>query len=107
MKAGASASSSTKESVGRDSHVATFAKVLDGRKQPIRGMWQRNDRFYAQLTIENPITGIKKVKRVPLVDKDSNPVQTVAQAMAELRRLQTKRADNTLPVLGRTPRFVD
>jgi integrase len=107
MKAGATASSSTKESVGRQSHVATFAKVTDGRKQPIRGLWQRNGRFYAQLMIENPITGVKRVKRVPLVDKESNPVQTVAQAVAEMRRLQTKRADNTLPVLSRTPRFGD
>lgn len=105
MKEGASASSSTKESVGRQSHAATFAKVVDGRKQPIRGLWQRNDRFYAQLTIENSITGVKKVKRMPLVDKESNPVHSVAQAVAELRRLQTKRADNMLPVLARTPRF--
>jgi integrase len=85
--------------------VATFAKVLDGRKQPIRGLWERNNRFYAQLTIESPITGVKKVKRVPLVDKGSHPVQTVAQAVVELRRLQTKREDNALPVLGRRPRF--
>ena len=65
----------------------------------------RNGRFYAQLKVENPITGIKKTRCVPLVDKDSKPVATVAQAVAELKRLHTQRADNTLRVLERTPKF--
>ena len=39
---------------------ATFAKVLDGRKQPIRGLWIRGTRYYARLNVENPLTGIKK-----------------------------------------------
>ena len=92
---------------GRRSHPAIFSKVVDGRKQPIRGLWVRNGRFYAQLKIENAITGIKKTKRVPLVDKDGNPVETVAQATSELKRLQTQRADNALPVLQRTSKFQD
>lgn len=89
------------------SHVATFSKVLDGRKQPIRALWVRNGRYYAQLKIENPVSGIKKTRRVPLNDTDGNPVQTVAQAVAELKRLQTQRTDNQLPVMGRTPKFGD
>src|SRR5437667_9036814 len=89
------------------SHLPTFAKVMDGRKQPIRGLWLRGSRYYAQLKVENPITGIKKTRRVPLVDKQSNPVTTVAQAVAELKRLHTQRADNALPVLERTPKFAD
>lgn len=88
-------------------HVATFAKVIDGRKQPIRGLWIRNGRYYAQLKIENPITGIKKTKRVPLNNRTGEPVQTVAQAVAEMNRLRTQRADNALPVLARTPKFSD
>ena len=91
----------------RQSHAPTFAKVLDGRKQPIRGLWVRNGRFYARLNIENPVTGIKKTRRVPLVDKEGGAVQTVAQAVAELKRLQTHRADNALRALGRTPKFCD
>ncbi len=94
--------------VGRgQSHVATFAKVLDGRKQPIRGLWVRNGRFYAQLKVENPITGVKKTRRVPLKDTDGDAVETAAQAVAELKRLQTQRADNLLPILERTPKFAD
>src|SRR6478752_7566537 len=77
-------------------HALTFAKVSNGRKQPIRGLWKRGDRFYAQLKVENPVTGVKKTRRVPLVDKDDKPLTTTAQAVAELRRLQTQRIDNAL-----------
>ena len=103
----ASNGQSNKVSVQRQSHVPTFAKVLDGRKQPIRGLWVRNGRYYARLNVENPITGVKKTRRVSLVDKDGNAVSTVAQAVAELKRLQTHRADNTLRTVERTPKFVD
>ncbi|HEX3720056.1 MAG TPA: tyrosine-type recombinase/integrase [Verrucomicrobiae bacterium] len=88
-------------------HALTFSKVADGRKQPIRGLWIRGSRYYARLNLENPITGVKKTRRVPLIDKDGSPVQTVAQAVAELKRLQTKRSDNALPTLTRTPKFGD
>jgi hypothetical protein len=66
--------SSTEQAGRRQSHAATFAKVVDGRKQPFRGLWVRNGRHYAQLSVENPIDGTKKIRRVPLVDKDSNPI---------------------------------
>ena len=88
-------------------HPVSFAKVLDGRKQPIRGLWVRNGRYYARLNIENPITGTKNTKRVALVDKDGSAVATTAQAVAELKRLQTQRADNALPVLARQPKFAE
>jgi len=107
MNANATASSSTNKSGTRQSHAATFSKVLDGRKQPIRGLWERNGRFYAQLTVENAISGEKKVRRVPLKDKDAKPVETVSQALSEMKRLQIKRTDNDLPVLTRTPKFAD
>jgi len=107
MKANVAISNGSGTKIKRRIHALTFAKVLDGRKQPIRGLWLRGARFYARLSVENPITGVKKTRRVPLVDKESNPVQTVAQAVAELKRLQTKRSDNTLPVLTRTPKFAD
>lgn len=97
--------SKQQEAKQRQSHAPTFAKVLDGRKQPIRGLGVRNRRFYARLNVENPITGIKKSRRVPLVDKDNNPVQTVPQAVAELKRLQTHQADDTLRTLTRAPKL--
>lgn len=80
---------------------APYQKVFNGRKQAIRGLWKRNDRFYARLNVEDPNTGKKSTRRIPL------KVETVAQAEAELRRLKTKRDDNTLPVLKLTPKFCD
>lgn len=88
-------------------HSAKFVKVLDGRKQPIRGLWKRGERFYAQLMVENPVTGVKRVKRVPMVDKDNNPVQTVAQAVEAMKRLQVQRTDGSLPSLDRVKKFKD
>jgi integrase len=80
----------------------TYQKVRDGRKQPIRGLWVRNGRFYARLTVEDPNTGTKSVRRVPLED-----AKTIPDAVMELKKLQTKREDNALPVLKQTPKFSD
>jgi integrase len=77
-----------------------YHKVVDGRKRPIRGLWQRGSRFYARIAVEDFNTGRKAVRRVPL-----EVAQTVAQAQAALRLLQTQREENTLPVLKRTPKF--
>ena len=44
---------------------------------------------------------------MPLVNSDGNPVETVAQAVAELNRLRTQCSDDTLPKFGRTPTFAD
>jgi hypothetical protein len=46
----------------RHAHAGTFAKVIDGNKQPIRGLWVRNGRFYAQLKLVDPTTGEKKTR---------------------------------------------
>lgn len=107
VKANAAISNQQKSETKRHNHTLTFSKVLDGRKQPIRGLWIRGARYYARLSVENPITGVKKMRRVPLIDKDGNAVATVPQAVAELKRLQTQRSDNALPTLARTPKFGD
>jgi integrase len=89
--------------VSRHQHRgATYSKVMDKRKRPIRGLWERNGRFYAQLTVEDQITGIKQVKRVPM-----EGVVTDAQAVAKLQELLTQRRKGALPVLKRTPLFAD
>ena len=48
--------SNQQNSEKRKAHVVTFAKVLDGRKQPIRGLWIRGTRYYARLNVENPLS---------------------------------------------------
>lgn len=85
-----------------------FQRVLDGRGHPIRGLWRtQTGRYYAQLQFENKATGEKTVRRVPLVDKEKRPVETVPEAIKALARLRTKREDGDAPLLGRSPRFAD
>lgn len=78
-----------------------YHKVLDGRKRPIRGLWQRNGRFYARMTVEDAQTGAKKVQRIPL------DAQTVGQAQEEMRRLLTQRSEDRLPAVKQAPKFDD
>ncbi len=80
----------------------TYHKVVDGRKHPIRGLWMRNGNYYARLNFTDPETGARETRRVRL-DK----AQTLSQAQAELRRLQTRRETEELPVLRRCPKFCD
>jgi integrase len=47
------------------------------------------------------------MRRVPLVDKEKRPVETIPQAVEALNRLKVNRTDNNLPVLHRTPKFAD
>src|SRR4030095_4513149 len=108
MKRNAIKGTSTNGAGGHQRHSATtFAKVLDGRKQPIRGLWIRGARYYAQLTVEDHTTGAKQVRRVPLVDKDGQPAGTTAQAVAIMERLKVHRADNDMPTVHRCPKFAD
>src|SRR6266498_270689 len=88
VKANATACNNTPHasSTKRQSHGDRFTKVHDRRKQPIRELWQRNGRFYAQLKSEDGITSKRKTRRVPLVDKDSNAVATVAEAKTALEK---------------------
>jgi hypothetical protein len=70
---------------------------LDKRKRPIRGLWERNGRYYAQLTVEDEQTGIKQVKRVPLEE-----TSTETQAVAKLQDLLAQRRKGallTMPIL--------
>ncbi len=85
--------------VSRHQHQgATYSKVIDKRKRPIRALWERNGRYYAQLTVEDQVTGIKQIKRVPM-----EGVSTDAQAVAKLQELLTQRRKGSLPILKRTP----
>ncbi len=90
------------------SHAPSFVKVCDGRKRSVRGLWKRNDRYYAQLTVADPATGRSRVQRIPLLDKDGNSPATVAQAVALMEGLKAKRRDTGLEVQRRrAPDFTE
>ena len=81
----------------------SYQKVEDGRKQAIRGLWKRGDRFVARIT-EEEASGKKVLRWVPL-GSDTAPVETVAQAKEAFRKLLTQRDEGRLPVLKMTPKL--
>jgi integrase len=104
MKANVTASSQSQPVavVRRNSHSRyQYKKVLDGRKQPIRGLWERNGKFIARIAMEDD-AGKKENRWVPL-----ESAKTIAQAQEQLKTLHVDRTRNDLPVLKRTPKFAD
>ena len=79
---------------------ATYQKVFDDRKRRIRGLWKRNDHFYARLVIVDEATGHKATKRVRL-----EKARTVVEARAALQGLQKDRREENLPVLKQSPKL--
>lgn len=66
-----------------------FVKVVDGRKQPIRGLWRRGDVFYARLAMRST-DGSVRDKRVPL------KARTVSAAKDELAILRKQNREGSL-----------
>lgn len=75
-----------------------YRKVLDARRTPIRGLWQRKERFYAQIRVP----GKRSAARIVLHDPFGLPVRTIAQAQVALQELRAKRRNDSLPVFGRS-----
>jgi len=77
-----------------------YTKVLDNRKHAIRGLWRRNGKFVARITVEDD-AGRKAVKWVPL------GAETAAAAQEEFRTLLVERGEDRLRHIGRCPKFSD
>ncbi len=78
----------------------TYSKVFDTRKRRVRGLWQRNGRYFANLTVADDL-GRKKSQFAPL------SAGTLDEAKADYARLLTERADNRLRPLGMVPTFAE
>src|SRR5271156_5998105 len=83
-----------------NSHRYKYNKVLDNRKHAIRGLWRRNGKFVARITVEDD-AGRKAVKWVPL------NADTAAAAQEEFRTLLVERGEDRLRHIGRCPKFSD
>ena len=107
MKRQAIASKAAGQGGGRKSHRRHFyQKVLDGRKDPIRGLWTRNGYFIARVRV--PVDeGGSVAKWVTLTDADGRRLTALGDARAALEKLRTQRHDDDLPVLGRVPTLAD
>jgi integrase len=77
-----------------------YTKVLDNRKHAIRGLWRRNGKFVARITVEDD-AGRKSVKWVPL------KAETAAEAQEDFRTLLVERGEDRLRHVGRCPKFSD
>jgi integrase len=78
----------------------TYRKVFDTRKRRVRGLWQRNGRFFANITVADDL-GRKKSQFVPL------SAATLEEARADYARVLTERSDNRLRPLGMVPTFAE
>ncbi len=102
MQATATGSNGQKVKSHRQHAGGSYHKVFDARKRRVRGLWERNGRFYAQLATEDTATGRKQVRRIPL-----EGALTVPQAFIKFQDLLKCRRENSLPVLKLTPKFAD
>jgi integrase len=108
MKGSATQQASDSNVVSVKHRPAPYRKVFDERKRRVRGMWERNGSYYAQMTIPHPTTALPVVRRVRLEDKDGNPVTSLAQAKLVMARLQVQREDETLKISAkRTPTLAE
>jgi integrase len=105
----ANATPSTAQTVGQRQHCgAQYSKVFDQRKRRIRGLWERNGAYYAQLTVFDETRGKKVVRRTRLEDGDGTPVGTAPEAVKVMNKLKVKRQDNPLSLSPkRTPTFAE
>jgi integrase len=70
-----------------------WTKVLDSRSRPIRGLLERNGRYYAQMRYP----GERSPRKVPLMDDQGQPVRTPPQAVAALAVLKVARSRGKRP----------
>ena len=88
----------------RNQGATGYAKVFDQRKRRVRGLWERNGTYYAQMTLPHPVTQLPVVRRVRLEDKDGQPVTTIPQAIAVMNKMKGQRDDDVLKIAAkRTP----
>jgi hypothetical protein len=77
-----------------------FTKAKDSLGCDVKGLWQRNGRFYCQLSLPG-----KGCRRVALLDENNQPVGTVMQAVDAMHELRKKKRLGELPTSGRAPQF--
>lgn len=82
------------------SQSETYRKVYDSRKRRVRGLWQRNDRFFANFTASDDL-GVKSSRWVPLAGI------TLTEAKEDYDRLRVERAADRVRPLGLTPTVRD
>src|SRR2546427_6560671 len=83
-----------------ENHLAKFISVRDSRNRRVRGLYQRNGRYYAQLWIDRGY-GKKSARRFPLLTSENLPARTLQEAKEALEVKRHERREDALPLLGR------
>jgi integrase len=82
----------------RKNHGLSFTPVFDTRKRKIPGLWQRGERYYAQLRVDLG-NGHTAPRRLAL------NARNLDEAKGELESKRTQRRDGKLPQTGNRPKF--
>lgn len=77
-----------------------YQRVFDSRRRRVRGLWQRNQRFYANLTIADDL-GKKTSRFVPL------NATSLSEALDDYRRLLVERDEDRLRPIGVVPTMAE
>lgn len=85
-------------------HRRQFIPAVDSRNRRVPGLCIRNRRYYAQLWIDLG-NGRKSARRLPLVDENKEPIQSLGAPKDALISLREHRKQNTLLRTGRRPTF--
>ena len=106
VQATATAFNATNLTGGHSHGPGTYSKVFDSRKRRVRGLWERNGSFYAQLRVADPATGRTSAKRVRLEDENGQPFTTAGEAVKAMNRLRVRREEDKLTLQPkRSPTF--
>jgi integrase len=89
-----------------ENHFAKFIPVRDSRNRRVRGLYQRNGRYYAQLWVDRGY-GKKSARRFPLFTSYNLPARNLQEAKEALEIKRHERREDALPLLGRKPIFGD
>jgi len=81
-------------------HAPIFTAVYDSRKRRVRGLWQRGERYWAQIRMDRG-DGKTIPRRVPL------KADNLPEAKAELERARTLRRSGDLEAPGKRPLFAE
>lgn len=90
----------SKTSATENEHKNTFSAVRDGRNRKVKGLWERNGRFYAALWVDRG-DGHKTARRFPL------EARTLTEAKEQMEIKRNERREDTLPTQGRKPLLAD
>ncbi len=80
----------TSKLLARQHASGGYAKVFDQRKQRVRGLWERNGTFYAQLTIPHPDDRAAGRAARPDGGQGRQPVATIPQALAGMNKMKVE-----------------